>query len=146
MTEQEAVKQSANLLKSIIRSIDKRLEYNFVDSTQEGRFSLRLTTRGKIGVVSLLTRDLRSALTDDVRKNAIRQKIKNIRDHMLSVYVEDVMGRKLAKMLSAGAAAQGDSKPSFFIGDPADEDSRTPWGAMMRALLHPGTNFVKLLR
>jgi len=118
MTEQEAVKQSANLLKSIIRSIDKRLEYNFVDSTQEGRFSLRLTTRGKIGVVSLLTRDLRSALTDDVRKNAIRQKIKNIRDHMLSVYVEDVMGRKLAKMLSAGAAAQGDSKPSFFYPRP----------------------------
>jgi len=27
-----------------------------------------------------------------------------------------------------------------FIGDPADEDSRTPWGAMMRAMLHPGTN------
>jgi len=118
MTEQEAVKQSANLLKSIIRSIDKRLEYNFVDSTQEGRFSLRLTTRGKIGVVSLLTRDLRSALTDDVRKNAIRQKIKNIRDHMLSVYVEDVMGRKLAKRLSAVAAAQGDSKPSFFYRRP----------------------------
>lgn len=118
MTEQEAVKQSANLLKTIIRSIDKKLEYNFVDSTQEGRFSLRLTTRGKTGVVSLLTRDLRSALTDDMRKNAIRQKIKNIRDHMLSVYVEDVMGRKLAKMLSAGAAGQSDSKPSFFYRRP----------------------------
>jgi len=48
MTEQEAVKQSANLLKSIIRSIDKKLEYNFVESTQEGRFSLRLTTREKL--------------------------------------------------------------------------------------------------
>jgi len=119
MTEQEAVKQSANLLKSIIRSIDKKLEYNFVDSTQEGRFSLRLTTRGKNGMVSLLTHDLRSALTDDVRKNAIRQKIKNIRDHMLSVYVKDVMGRKMAKMLSAGGAGQGDSKPSFFYRRPS---------------------------
>jgi hypothetical protein len=119
MTEQEAVKQSANLLKSIIRSIDKKLEYNFVDSTQEGRFSLRLTTRGKNGMVSLLTHDLRSALTDDVRKNAIRQKIKSIRDHMLSVYVKDVMGRKMAKMLSAGAAGQGDSKPSFFYRRPS---------------------------
>ena len=118
MTEQEAVKQSANLLKSIIRSIDKKLEYNFVDSTQEGRFSLRLTTRGKNGMVSLLTHDLRSALTDDVRKNAIRQKIKSIRDHMLSVYVKDVMGRKMAKMLSAGATGQGDSKPSFFYRRP----------------------------
>jgi hypothetical protein len=119
MTEQEAVKQSANLLKSIIRSIDKKLEYNFVDSTQEGRFSLRLTTRGKNGMVSLLTHDLRSALTDDVRKNAIRQKIKSIRDHMLSVYVKDVMGRKMAKMLSAGATGQGDSKPSFFYRRPS---------------------------
>ena len=118
MTEEETVKQSANLLKSIIRSIDKKLEYNFVDSTQEGRFSLRLTTRGKNAMVSLLTHDLRSALTDDVRKNAIRQKIKSIRDHMLSVYVEDVMGRKMAKMLSAGAAGQGDSKPSFFYRRP----------------------------
>jgi hypothetical protein len=118
MTEQEAVKQSANLLKSIIRSVDKKLEYNFVDSNQEGRFSLRLTTRGKIGVVSLLTRDLRLALTDDVRKNAIRQKIKGIRDHMLSVYVEDVMGKKVARILRAGAAGEGESKPSFFYRRP----------------------------
>jgi hypothetical protein len=118
MTEQEAVKQSANLLKSIIRSVDKTLEYNFVESTHEGRFSLRLTTRGKIGVVSLLTRDLRLALTDDVRKNVIRQKIKGIRDRMLSVYVEDVMGRKLARMLRVGAGSDGDSKPSFFYRRP----------------------------
>ncbi|HEY1231794.1 MAG TPA: hypothetical protein VGH22_00285 [Candidatus Binatia bacterium] len=118
MTEQEAVKQSANLLKSIIRSIDKKLEYNFLESAQEGRFSLRLTTRGKTGVVSVLTSDLRLALTDDVRKNAIRQKIKGVRDHMLSVYVEDVMGNKMARMLSADAAGQGDSKPSFFYRRP----------------------------
>ena len=118
MTEQEAVKQSANLLQSIIRSVDKKLDYHLVDSTQEGRFSLRLTTRGKIGLVSLLTRDLRLALTDNVRKNTIRQKIKGTRDHMLSVYVEEVMGRKMARMLSAGAAGQGDSKPSFFYRRP----------------------------
>jgi hypothetical protein len=117
MTEQEAVKQSANLLKSIIRSVDKKLDYHLVDSTQEGRFSLRLTTRGKIGLVSLLTRDLRLALTDDVRKNTIRQKIKGTRDHMLSVYVEDVMEKKMARML-AGAGSQGDSKPSFFYRRP----------------------------
>ena len=58
MTEQEAVKQSANLLKGIIRSVDKKLDYHLVDSAQEGRFSLRLTKGGKIGVVSLLTSDL----------------------------------------------------------------------------------------
>lgn len=117
MTEQEAVKQSADLLRKIIRSIDKRLEYDLVDPTQEGRFSLRLSTHGKAGVVSLLTRDLRSALIDDVRKNAIRQKIKNTRDHLLSHYVDDVMGRKVARLLTAHRG-QGDAKTSFFYRPP----------------------------
>jgi len=120
MTEQEAVKQSADLLRRIIRSIDKKLEYNLIDPTQEGRFSLRLSTRGKAGVVSLLTRDLRSALVDDVRKNAIRQKIKNTRDHLLSHYVDDVMGRKVARMLVAAARGQDDAKASFFYRRPRE--------------------------
>ena len=48
MTEQqESVRQSADLLRRIIRSIDKKLEYNFLDPTQEGRVSLRLSTRGR---------------------------------------------------------------------------------------------------
>ena len=59
MTEREVVKQTAELLKGIIRSIDKKLEYSLMDPTQEGRFSLRLSTRGREGVVSLLTDDLR---------------------------------------------------------------------------------------
>ena len=115
MTEQEAVKQSADLLRKIIRSIDKKLEYNFIDPTQEGRFSLRLSIRGRAGVVSLLTRDLRSAFVDDVRKNAVRQKIKSIRDHLLSNYVDDVLGKKMARMLTEAAGGQGDAKASFFF-------------------------------
>lgn len=118
MTEQQAVKESADLLRKIIRSIDKRLEYSLIDPTQEGRFSLRLSTHGKAGVVSLLTRDLRSALIDDVRKNAIRQKIKSTRDHLLSNYVDDVMGRKVARMLIAAARGQADTKASFFYRPP----------------------------
>ena len=47
MTEQEAAKQSADLLRRIIRSVGKRLDYNFIDYTQEGRFSLRLSIRGR---------------------------------------------------------------------------------------------------
>ena len=70
----ETVKQSAELLQSIIRSIDKKLEYHLIDPTEEGRFSLRLTTRGRVGTVSLLSNDLRLALRDDVRKNAIRRR------------------------------------------------------------------------
>lgn len=118
MTEQEVVKQSAELLKKVIRGIDKKLEYHFVDSAQEGRFSLKLTTRGKSTVVSLVTGDLRAALLDDVRKNAIRQKIKSARDHLLSTYVADVMGTKMARMLKQSAAGRDDMKSSFFYRRP----------------------------
>jgi hypothetical protein len=118
MTEQEVVKQSAELLKKVIRGIDKKLEYHFVDSAQEGRFSLKLTTRGKSTVVSLVTGDLRAALLDDVRKNAIRQKIKSARDHLLSTYVADVMGTKMARLLKQSEAGRDDMKSSFFYRRP----------------------------
>ena len=42
MTKREVVKQTAEVLRGIIRSIDKKLEYSLVEQTQEGRFSLRL--------------------------------------------------------------------------------------------------------
>jgi len=118
MTEQETVKQSADLLRSIIRSIDKKLEYNFIDPTQEGRFSLRLSKRGRVGIVSLLTQDVRLALRDNVRKNVVRQKIKSTRDHLLSNYVVDVMGRRAARMLKQAAGAKDESKSSFFYRRP----------------------------
>ena len=114
MTEREVVRQTAELLKGIIRSIDKKLEYSLMEQTQEGRFSLRLSSRGREGVVSLLTDDLRAAGHDNVRKNAIRQKIKSTRDHLLSNYVVDVMGRSVARMLKQAGAAKDDFKPSFF--------------------------------
>jgi hypothetical protein len=114
MTEREVAKQTAELLKSIIRSIDKKLEYSLMDQTQEGRFSLRLSSRGRQGIVSLLTEDLRVAGQDAVRKNAIRQKIKSTRDHLLSDHVVDVMDKKIAKMLKQADGAQEESKPSFF--------------------------------
>lgn len=118
MTEREAVKQSADLLRSIIRSIDKKLEYNLLDPTQEGRFSLRLSTRGREGTVSLRTDDLRIGLSDNARRNLIRQKIKSARDHLLSNYVVDVMGNKTAKMLKLAAGGKDDTKSSFFFRRP----------------------------
>lgn len=114
MIEREVVKQTAELLKSIIRSIDKKLEYSLVDQTQEGRFSLRLSSRGREGIVSILTDDLRMAGQNAVRKNAVRQKIKSTRDHLLSNYVVDVMGRKVARMLKKAGGAKDEYKPSFF--------------------------------
>lgn len=117
MAELEMVKQSAELLRRIIRGIDKKLEYHLVDPTHEGRFSLQLKARGRVGTVSLLSDDLIQALRDDVRKNAIRQKIKGVRDHLLSNYVADVMGRTEARMLKH-AAAGTDDKSSFFYRRP----------------------------
>ena len=97
MIEREVVKQTAELLKGIIRSIDKKLEYSLVDQTQEGRFSSSsvITRAGRN--CFLLTEDLRLAVLDNVRKNAIRQKIKSTRDHLLSNYVVDVMGKKVGR-------------------------------------------------
>ena len=114
MIEREVARQTAELLKGIIRSVDKKLEYSLVDQTQEGRFSLRLSSHGRQGVVSLLTDDLRAAGQDNVRKNAIRQKIKSTRDHLLSNYVVDVMGRKAAKMLKTAGGSDDESRGSFF--------------------------------
>ena len=118
MAELETVKQSAELLRRIIRSIDKKLEYHLIDPTQEGRFSLRLTTRGRVGTVSLLSDDLRLALRDNVHKNAIRQKIKHTRDRLLSNYVVDVMGRKETRMLKQAASGTDESTSSFFYSRP----------------------------
>lgn len=118
MAEIESVKQSANLLRTIIRSIDKKLEYSLVDPTQEGRFSLKLTTRGREGLVSIRTDDLRRAGVDDVRRNGIRQKIKSARDHLLSNYVADVMGNQIARMLKQSGAGNDDGKSSFFYRRP----------------------------
>jgi hypothetical protein len=114
MTEREAAKQAADLLRSIIRSIDKQLEYSVVDQTQEGKFSLRLSSRGREGIVSLLTADLRMAGQDAARKNAIRQKIKSTRDHFLSNYEVDVLDKKAARMLKQADAAKEEFHGSFF--------------------------------
>jgi hypothetical protein len=118
MSEREVVKQTAELLRAIIRSVDKKLEYSLVEQTQEGRFSLRLSSRGREGIVSLRTDDLRVAGQDSVSKNRIRQKIKNTRDHLQSNYVVDVMGRRVAKMLKQAGGAEDESRGSFFRRQP----------------------------
>ena len=114
MNEREIIKQTAEVLRGIIRSIDKKLEYSLVDQTQEGRFSLRLSSRGREGIVSILTDDLRMAGQNAVCKNAVRQKIKSTRDHLLSNYVVDIMGKKDARILKKAGGAKDEFKPSFF--------------------------------
>jgi hypothetical protein len=114
VTEREVARQTAELLRGIIRSIDKKLEYSLMDQTEEGRFALRLATRGREGIVSLRTDDLRAAVETAASKNAIRQKIKSKRDHLLSNYVVDVVDKKIARLLKQSAPSRDDTKFSFY--------------------------------
>lgn len=119
MTERDVVRENAALLRTIVRSIDKKLEYSLVDQIHGGKISLRLSSRGREGIVSLLTEDLAGAAGDAVRKNTIRQKIKSTRDHLLSNYVVDVMGRKEAKLLKQSGGSADESRGSFFFRRPS---------------------------
>jgi hypothetical protein len=113
VNERELVKQTAELLRRIIRSVDKKLEYSLVDQVEEGVLALRLSTRGREGIVCLRTNDLLSAGDNATRRNALRQKIKSKRDHLLSNYVVDVLGTRVMKMLKKAAATREDFKPAF---------------------------------
>ena len=52
-------------------------------------------------------------MLDNVRKNAIRQKIKSTRDHLLSNYVVDVMGKKL-RDVETGQRGEGRIQAVFL--------------------------------
>ena len=70
--------------------------------------------RGRQANVSLSLEDLKAAAQDVVRRNALRQKIKNTRDHMMDIHVVDVMGNKTARMLKESAATQESfQRPNF---------------------------------
>jgi hypothetical protein len=114
MTEREVGRENAALLRTIVRSVDKKLEFSFVDPTYEGKISLRLSSRGREGIVSILADDLANAGRDAMRKNTVRQKIKSMRDHLLSSHVADVMGRKEAKLLKQSGGSD-ESRGSFFF-------------------------------
>lgn len=93
--------EEENLLRDIIRSIDKRVDY----SAKEGegsRFTIRVKLRNHEADVVLDLEDLKAAQTDMVRRHQIRQKIKARCDHLdKSRYGDDVLGLKSAKILRA---------------------------------------------
>jgi hypothetical protein len=114
MDGREVFKQNEELLRGIVRTIDKNLEYSLTDESQEQRFSLKLSARGRHATVSLSIEDLRLAGEDLVRKNTIRQKIKSARDHMMDSFVVDVTGKKMARMLKQSAGSIEESRRSNF--------------------------------
>ena len=111
--------QEEALLREILRTIDKKIDY----SAREGegtRFSLHFTARGHDAVVSLDLEDLKSALRDMTRRNQIRQKIKARYDHLdQSRYGADILGLKPAKLLRAAPKPEpGRQQRGFGRGGP----------------------------
>ena len=93
--------EEENLLRDIIRSIDKKIDF----SAKEGegtKFTVRVKLRNHEGDVMLDLEDLKAAKTDMIRRHQLRQKIKARTEHLdESRYGHDIMGRQTAKMLRA---------------------------------------------
>ena len=93
--------EEENLLRDIIRSIDKRVDYTAKEG-EGSRFAIRVKLRNHEADVLLDLEDLRFARTDMVRRHRIRQKIKARCDHLdRSRYGDDVLGLKPARILRA---------------------------------------------
>src|SRR3954466_6286639 len=118
MTAREVIKENETVLRGIVRSIDKNLDYATEGPQSDApRFTVQLSLRGRRATVSLALDDLMAAPQDLVRRNVIRQKIKSARDHMMDKHVVDVMGNKTARMLKESAATQeAFQRPSFNRG------------------------------
>jgi hypothetical protein len=93
--------EEESLLRDIIRSIDKKLDY----SAKEGegsKFSLHVKRRNHEADVVLDLEDLKAARSDMVKRHQIRQKIKVCYDHLdKSRYGADILGLKSERLLRA---------------------------------------------
>jgi hypothetical protein len=102
------------LLREIIRSIDKKIDY----SAREGegsRFNVRLAVRGLQTDILLDIEDLTAARTDTVTRHQIRQRIKSRYDHLdKSRYGSDILGLKPARLLRAAPKPETTSQYRGF--------------------------------
>ena len=93
--------EEEGLLRDIIRSINKKIDY----TAREGegtRFTLHLKLRGHETDVLLDLEDLKAAKNDMAKRHQVRQKIKARYDHLdRSRYADDILGLKPAKLLRA---------------------------------------------
>jgi hypothetical protein len=110
--------EEENLLRGIIRSIDKRVDY----SAKEGagtRFTVHVKLRGHEADVVLDLEDLKAARTDMVLRHQIRHKIKARCDHLnKSRYGEDVLGLKSARILRASPKPEAPPQRGGFARSP----------------------------
>lgn len=110
--------EEENLLREIIRSVDKRVDY----SAKEGegsRFTVHVKLRGHEADLLLDLEDLKAAKTDMVRRHQVRQKIKARCDHLdKSRYGDDVLGLKSARILRASPKLEAPAQRSGFSRGP----------------------------
>lgn len=103
-----------SLLRDIIRSVDKRVDY----SAKEGegsRFTVHIKLRGHEAEVMLDLEDLKAARTDMVRRHQIRQKIKARCDHLdKSRYGQDVLGLRSARILRSAPKPEAPAQRGGF--------------------------------
>lgn len=114
-------KEDESMLREIIRSIDKKLDYALRDGGQgEGSmFTLHLSMQSREVSVALSIDDLKAAQSDLSRKNKIRQKIKRFRDHMRdSHFLKDVLGTKAAGLLRQAAKLEEGTQRQGFRRSP----------------------------
>lgn len=106
--------EEENLLRDIIRSVDKRIDY----SAKEGdgtKFSIHVKLRNHEGDIMLDLEDLKAAKTDMIRRHQIRQKIKARCEHLDTTrYGDDVLGLKPAKLLRAAPKPEPMAQRSGF--------------------------------
>ena len=106
--------EEENLLRDIIRSVDKKIDY----SAKEGegtRFTISVKLRNHEGEIILDLEDLKTAKTDMIRRHRIRQKIKARCEHLdKSRYGADVLGLKSAKLLRASPKPEPMAQRSGF--------------------------------
>jgi hypothetical protein len=93
--------EEENVLRNIIRSIDKRVDY-IAKEGEGSRFTVHVKLRNHEADVILDLEDLKAAKLDMVRRHQIRQKIKARCDHLdKSRYADDILGLKPARILKA---------------------------------------------
>jgi hypothetical protein len=97
-----------NLLREIIRSVDKKIDY----SAREGegnKITLHLKLRNHEGDVMLDLEDLQTAKQDQIRRHQIRQKIKARCDHLdSSRYGADILWPAIGADIENRAEARTD--------------------------------------
>ncbi len=106
--------EEETLLREIIRTINKRIDYTAREG-EGSRFSLHMSLRGHDADISLDLDDLKAAKTDMAKRHQIRQKIKARYDHLdKSRYADDVLGLKPAKLLRASPKPEPSSQQRGF--------------------------------